>query len=327
VNARGEPLVAVEDLRVAFSTARGLARAVDGVSFSVGPGETLCLVGESGSGKSVTALSILRLVPEPPGRILGGRILFEGRDLLALPERDLRRVRGDRIAMVFQEPMTSLNPVFTVGSQVGEVLRLHRGLPRAAAREETVRLFREVGIPAPDSRVDEYPHRLSGGMRQRVMIAMALACRPSLLVADEPTTALDVTIQKEILDLLRRIQVERGMSILLITHDLGVVAEMADAVAVMYAGRIVESARAEELFAGPRHPYTQGLFKSRPRLGAKSARLEPIPGAVPGPFEAFPGCRFRPRCPIGDAGCEAGEPPVEQKGRDHRVACRKPEGA
>ena len=318
----GDALLEVDGLRVVFETGRGAARAVDGVSFRVPRGGTLALVGESGSGKSVTALALLRLVSHP-GRIEGGRLLFDGRDLLTLSEKEMRRIRGDRIAMVFQEPSSSLNPVFTAGSQIAEVLRLHRSLSRRAAREETIRLLREVGIPSPESRVDEYPHRMSGGMKQRVMIAMALACRPSLLVADEPTTALDVTIQAQILDLLRDLQRRHGMSILLITHDLGVVAEMADEVAVMYAGRVVESAPVGALFAAPRHPYTQGLFRSRPRLDRKLSRLEPIPGTVPSPLEFGPGCRFLPRCPIGDAACAEAIPPMAAVGARHAAACLK----
>jgi oligopeptide/dipeptide ABC transporter ATP-binding protein len=292
----GDGLLQVEELRTYFDTDEGTARAVDGVSFRVSRGRTLGLVGESGCGKSVTALSILRLVPSPPGRIASGRILFEGRDLVTLSSEEMRQVRGNRIAMVFQEPMTSLNPVFTIGSQVSEALLFHRKVVKAKARAETVELLRRVHLPAPEERADAYPHQLSGGMKQRVMIAMALACRPDLLIADEPTTALDVTVAAQILDLLKELQADFGMSVLLITHDMGVVAETTDEVAVMYAGHLVESGSTPALFTRPLHPYTIGLFRSLPTLGAEQRRLAAIPGTVPSPLRFPAGCRFHPRC-------------------------------
>ena len=270
-------LLAVESLTVAFESEAGPRRVVEETSFALEAGRTLGLVGESGCGKSVTAMSIMRLLPSPPSRVLGGRILFEDKDLLILPADEMRAIRGDRIGMVFQEPMTSLNPVLSVGFQIEEVLRLHRGLSGAKARVQALEMLRHVGIGAPERRLGQYPHQLSGGLRQRVMIAMALVCRPRLLIADEPTTALDVTIQAQILDLLRRLKRELGMALLLITHDLGVVAEMCDAVAVMYAGRIVERAGAEALFRHPQHPYTHGLLAARPRLVPKGASCRPSP--------------------------------------------------
>jgi peptide/nickel transport system ATP-binding protein len=316
-----DSLLRVDDLRTEFLTDDGLVRAVDGVSFAMPRGKTLALVGESGCGKSVTALSILRLIA-PPGRIAGGRILFDGRNLLDLPEPEMRRIRGNRISMIFQEPMTSLNPVFTAGDQVMEAILLHQGVPKAEARIRTIDLFDKVRIPSPELRVDEYPHQLSGGMRQRVMIAMALACGPKLLIADEPTTALDVTIQAQILDLLRDLQRDAGMSILLITHDLGVVAEMADHVAVMYASKIAEHADVNELFANPRHPYTLGLFKSKPKVGlAKGRPLTPIPGVVPNPLAFPPGCKFHPRCPYAEARCKTEEPALREIAPGHTAAC------
>jgi oligopeptide/dipeptide ABC transporter ATP-binding protein len=306
-----EPLLELRELRTEFRTEAGLLRAVDGVSFVLRSGETLALVGESGSGKSVTALSILRLVAEPPGRVAGGEIRFRGRDLLRLSPRELRAIRGREISMIFQEPMTSLNPVFTCGRQVAEVLELHQGLARAAARAQAIELLRRVGIAAPEHRVDEYPHQVSGGMRQRVMIAMALACRPAVLIADEPTTALDVTIQAQILELLADLKRELGMAVLLITHDLGVVAETADRVAVMYAGQVVELADVRALFSRPLHPYTAGLLASLPRLGSARGRLRAISGQVPDPL-AFPGgCRFHPRCPVAIEKCRSAIPPLE----------------
>ena len=291
------PLLEVVNLNVGFETGRGgMIRPVRDVSFSIFPGQTVALVGESGCGKSVTSLSILRLIPQPPGKIMGGQIRFEGRDLLALTEREMRSVRGKDIAMIFQEPMTSLNPVYTVGDQIIEAITLHQGVSRAQAYRIAEDALRDVGIADPRRRLSEYPHLMSGGMRQRVMIAMALSCQPKLLIADEPTTALDVTIQAQILELLRKLQRERGMSILLITHDLGVVAENADVVAVMYASRIVETATVEALFDRPQHPYTEGLFRSVPRLGQEHERLATIPGQVPNPARFPPGCKFHPRC-------------------------------
>ena len=292
------PLLRIEDLRVHFDTDDGVVRAVDGVSFTIGASETLAVVGESGSGKSVTALSILGLVPSPPGRHAGGTIEFRGRDLTAVRPSELRAIRGRQISMVFQEPMTSLNPVMTCGAQIAEAIVLHERVGRGAARQRAIEMMRTVGIPAPEQRVDEYPHQLSGGMRQRVMIAMALACHPALLIADEPTTALDVTIQAQILELLKRLQSEFQMAVLLITHDLGVVAETADRVVVMYAGQVVESCRVDALFTLPLHPYTAGLLASLPRAGERRASLPVIPGGVPDPLRFPRGCRFHPRCPL-----------------------------
>ena len=306
-------------------TEGGLVRAVDGNSLSVGAGETVAVVGESGCGKSVTALSILRLIASPPGRIAGGTIEFEGLDLLSMPEKAMRRIRGKKIAMVFQEPQTSLNPVFTVGFQVAEPLLLHEKISRRAGRARAIELLRRVGIADPESRVDDYPHQLSGGMKQRAMIAMALACKPSLLIADEPTTALDVTVQSQILALIRDLQRDLGMSVLLITHDLGIVAEVADRVAVMYAGRIVETADVRALFASPRHPYTVGLFDSLPRVGEIRARLRAIPGQVPDPA-AFPeGCRFHPRCPLAIDRCRSEVPLLREISPGHASACHRAE--
>ena len=289
-------LLQVSNLNVGFETNRGLIRPVRDVSFAIYPGQTVALVGESGCGKSVTSLSILRLIPSPPGKVLGGEVIFEGRDLLQLPERQMRAVRGKDIAMIFQEPMTSLNPVYTIGDQIMEAITLHQGVSQQEAQRIAEQALNDVGIADARRRLIEYPHQMSGGMRQRVMIAMALSCRPKLLIADEPTTALDVTIQAQILELLRKLQRERGMSILLITHDLGVVAENADVVNVMYASRIVESATVEELFDGPQHPYTEGLFRSVPKLGDESERLATIPGQVPNPARFPTGCKFHPRC-------------------------------
>src|SRR3989449_6940794 len=286
------PLLEVRDLRTSFFLEGGEARAVDGVSFALDAGRVLGLVGESGCGKSVTALSLMRLVP-PPGRIVGGQVRFDGRDLLLLPERDMRAVRGAGLAMIFQEPMTSLNPVFTVGSQIAEAVRLHRAVSRREAWERAVTLLAEVGIADPARRARDYPHQLSGGMRQRIMIAMAISCEPRVLIADEPTTALDVTIQAEILDLLRALRERRGMAVLLITHDLGVVAEQADEVAIMYAGRIVERAATLDIFERPLHPYTQALLHSMPSLGDRHERLEAIPGQIPDLLYLPSGCAFR----------------------------------
>jgi len=319
------PLLEVEGLKTHFYTRDGIVRAVDGVSFSVRSGETLAIVGESGCGKSVTSLSILRLIASPPGRTVAGSIRFEGRDLLGLSEPEMRKVRGNEISMIFQEPMTSLNPVLTIGRQIAEALTLHRGLDRATARARAVEMLALVNIPEPARRVSEYPHQLSGGMRQRVMIAMALACNPKLLIADEPTTALDVTIQAQILDLMRGLKEKTGAAIVLITHDLGVVAEMAQRVIVMYAGRKIEEATVDDLFARPRHPYTQGLLHSIPRLGATTGgvrtRLEEIRGMVPSMREEIPGCVFAPRCAYATDRCRTEYPPLEEKAPGHRVAC------
>ena len=318
----------VRDLKTYFDMEEGVAKAVRGVSWSLPKGRTLALVGESGCGKSVTALSIMRLIPDPPGRIAGGEILFEGRDLLKLPESEMRRIRGNRIAMIFQEPMTSLNPVFTIGNQIVEAIELHQKVRGKAAWDLAVQMLRKVGIPDPAQRVLEYPHQMSGGMRQRVMIAMALSCNPAVLIADEPTTALDVTIQAQILDLLRQLQAETGMSILIITHDLGVVAEIADEVCVMYASHIVERAEVNELFGNPLHPYTQGLFRSMPRLSQQKDRLDVIPGTVPNPLHFPDGCKFHPRCHLGsgDRKCRTEGPPLREVKPGHWVACWKAEG-
>ena len=291
-----KPLLEIQNLNVAFETSRGDIRPVRDVSINIHPGQTVAVVGESGCGKSVTAMSILRLIPSPPGKVLGGRILFEGRDLLTLSEREMRSVRGKEIAMIFQEPMTSLNPVYTIGDQIVEAVTLHQHVGTRQAYEIAEQALRDVGIADPARRLHEYPHQMSGGMRQRVMIAMALSCKPKLLIADEPTTALDVTIQAQILELLRKLQREQGMAIMLITHDLGVVAENADAVYVMYASRVAECAAVEELFDHPKHPYTEGLFRSIPKLHAFSERLDTIPGTVPNPARFPTGCKFHPRC-------------------------------
>ncbi len=314
-------LLAIEGLRTTFRQPMGEVAAVDGVDLSLAHGETLGVVGESGCGKSVLSLSIMRLVP-PPGRIAAGSIRFEGTDLLSLPPSTMRGLRGNRIAMIFQEPMTSLNPVFTVGRQITEAMRAHdRSLGQRTLRSRAIEALARVRIPTPERRFDEYPHQLSGGMRQRVMIAMALACRPDLLIADEPTTALDVTVQAEILGLLGELQRETGMAIVLITHDLGVVAEVADRVAVMYAGRIVEEAPTISLFDDPQHPYTLGLLGSIPRLDQAHERLLAIEGSVPPPFALPPGCRFHPRCVFVAPECAMRDPPLATLGPGHRVAC------
>ena len=314
-------LLEIRDLRTTFATAAGAAHAVDGVSLSLDAGRTVGLVGESGCGKTITALSIIRLVP-PPGHIAAGAIEFAGRDLLQLPERAMRAVRGAEIAMIFQEPTTSLNPVFTIGDQIAEAIRLHREVSRSAARKQTIEMLRTVEIPEPERRVDAYPHQLSGGMRQRVMIAMALSCRPKLLIADEPTTALDVTIQAQILDLLGALQRRFGMALLLVTHDLGVVAERADEVAIMYAGRIVERGSVAEVFRAPLHPYTRGLLDSIPKVGtARQRRLDAIPGVVPDLLRLPSGCRFRDRCALAIADCAAAPPPLGEHAPGHWAAC------
>jgi peptide/nickel transport system ATP-binding protein len=315
----------VKGLRTVFFTNSGLFRAVDDVSFTVRRGETLAIVGESGCGKSVTALSIMRLVPDPPGRIVGGSIMLEGTDLLALDENRMRAIRGNRMSMIFQEPMTSLNPVMRIGDQIAEAVRLHRPTSRKQAWEQAVNMLRLVRIPEPERRALEYPHQLSGGMRQRAMIAMALACRPALLIADEPTTALDVTIQAQILALVLELQQELGMGLILITHDLGVVAQTAQRVIVMYAGKKVEEADVETLFANPRHPYTRGLMASIPAvpsLSAKTdARLVEIPGMVPSLTRLPKGCAFAPRCEFAIARCREEYPPLESCGANHLAAC------
>ena len=318
------PLLSVENLRTHFRTPDGILRAVDGVSFDVEAGETVAIVGESGCGKSVTANSILRLIPEPPGK-MAGRILFEGRDLLALPERAMRDIRGNDISMIFQEPMTSLNPVLSIGRQLGETVRLHQGLDKKAALARSIEMLTLVGIPEPARRVKQYPHQLSGGMRQRVMIAMALACSPKLLIADEPTTALDVTIQAQILDLMRDLKRRVGAAIVIITHDLGVVAEVASRVVVMYAGRKVEEAPVAELFGRPKHPYTKGLMGAVPKLGSSleggRGRLSEIPGLVPSLKRKIEGCAFAGRCPSATDLCRQVAPALETKAPAHVVAC------
>jgi oligopeptide/dipeptide ABC transporter ATP-binding protein len=318
-------LLEIRNLRTYFTVRGHTAKAVDDVSIAIPAGETLGLVGESGCGKSVTAHSVMRLIPDPPGEIVGGQILFEGRDLAAFSEAQMRRIRGNRISMIFQEPMTSLNPTFPVGDQVGEVLRLHEKLSRSAARERVVAVFKLVGIPAPERRIDDYPHQMSGGMRQRVMIAMALACNPRLMIADEPTTALDVTIQAQILDLMNTLKAETGASILFITHDLGVIAEMSQHVAVMYAGRIMEYADAKTLFGDPKNPYTVGLLGSIPVLGKErpDGRLQTIPGVVPSLLRLPPGCLFSDRCPDVFDDCRQVAPDMVAAGENHWVRCLK----
>jgi len=314
-------LLEVRDLRTSFFIPAGEVRAVDGVSFDVSAAQTLGVVGESGCGKSMTAFSILRLVP-PPGRIVGGSVVFDGRDLLHLSEREMRSVRGNEIAMIFQEPMTSLNPVFTVGNQIAEAVRLHQGLGRRAAREKAIEMLRLVEMPEAERRVDSYPHELSGGMCQRVMIAMALSCQPRLLIADEPTTALDVTIQAQILDLIATLKARFQMALLLVTHDLGVVAQRTEEVLIMYAGRVVERATTARVFDEPLHPYTLGLLKSIPKVGAeKTRRLEAIPGVVPPPLELPSGCHFRDRCPIAIETCATTDPPLGEHRPRHWAAC------
>jgi oligopeptide/dipeptide ABC transporter ATP-binding protein len=316
-------LLEVRDLRTHFTTDEGEFPAVDGVSFTVEAGRTLAIVGESGCGKSVTSLSIMGLVPNPPGRIAGGSIRFEGRELVGAPAREMQDLRGNGMAMIFQEPMSSLNPVFTIGEQIVEGLMRHRAITRAQAAERALAMLHKVRIPAPEQRFHEHPHKLSGGMRQRAMIAMALACEPRLLIADEPTTALDVTIQAQILDLMRALQAETGTAIILITHDLGVVAELADEVVVMYAGRVVERAPVRALFDEPQHPYTIGLLGSIPRLDAQRLRLASIEGQVPSALRRPPGCSFAERCPFADAQCRASAPELREVAARHLSACWK----
>jgi len=315
------PLIEVKNLEVQFEVRGVTLRAVDNVSFSIAPGETLGLVGESGCGKSVTASAIMRLIPQPPGRISGGEVWFDGSDLLRIPESGMRMIRGNRISMVFQEPMTSLNPVFTVGDQVAEVIRLHQKLSRKAAMEKVVEVFRQVGISAAETRVGDHPHKMSGGMRQRVMIAMALACNPRLMIADEPTTALDVTIQAQILVLMNRLKEDTGASILFITHDLGVIAEMAQKVAVMYAGKMMEYAPVAGLFDNPRHPYTIGLIGSVPAVSRGKKRLTTIPGVVPSLFNIPAGCPYCDRCPDAKAVCRQRLPDMTEVSPGHFVRC------
>lgn len=318
-----EKLLSVKGLKTYFYTDDGVIPAVDGVSFDLERGGTLGIVGESGCGKSVTSLSIMGLVPQPPGRIEGGVIEFEGRDLLELSEAEMRQIRGNEISMIFQEPMTSLNPTFTVGNQIAEAIILHQGVDKATARERAIDMLRLVGIPSPEQRVDDYPHQMSGGMRQRVMIAMALSCNPKLLIADEPTTALDVTIQAQILDLMRKLREEFGTAIMMITHDLGVIAELVENVVVMYTGKIIESADTYTLFKNPLHPYTMGLLASIPRLHGDGGRLQAIPGSVPIPGEFPKACGFHPRCPFAEILCTEKRPPSFIVSDTHHVACWK----
>ncbi len=318
------PLLAIQNLKTYFYTSIGTVKAVDDVSYQLNPRQTIGVVGESGSGKSVTALSVLRLIPEPPGKILAGEIRFEGVDLLTLPEKRMRQIRGNNISMIFQEPMTSLNPVFTVGDQIAEAIVLHQGLSRKAAIEKTVDMLKRVGIPMPEKRINEYPYQMSGGMRQRVMISMALSCNPQVLIADEPTTALDVTIQAQILDLMNRLKQETGTAIVLITHNLGVVAEMADTVVVMYAGKVMETAPVEDIFYRPAHPYTRGLLETLPRIDDEirpGKRLPEIPGMLPGLRELPSGCTFHPRCKFSFAICRKETPLLKRIADRHYCRC------
>jgi len=315
------PLLSIQNLHVSFRGRRTTARALEGVSYDVFPGETVCLVGESGCGKTVSALSILGILPVPPAEVTQGAILFEGRDLLSMDEDGLRDVRGNRIAMVFQEPMTSLNPVFTIGDQIGEALRAHRSMDEAAIHDRCASLLRDVGMPSPEQRLRDYPHQLSGGQRQRAMIAMALACDPALVIADEPTTALDVTIQVQILNLFRDLQNRKGLSLLYITHDLGVVAQIADRIYVMYAGVIAEHGRAHQIFHQPRHPYTQGLLASLPGRTRRGRPLHSIEGVVPDPAYKPQGCPFHPRCTLAEPACRSEFPDLCDWGDDHKARC------
>lgn len=325
-----EKVLEVKNLVTKFKTDGGVITAVDGISFSVEKGRTLGIVGESGCGKSVTSLSVMRLIPSPPGEIASGEILFNGSDLLKLPISEMRKIRGNKISMIFQEPMTSLNPVFTIGDQIREAILLHQHVNKTQANEKVVEMLKLVGIPSPEKRVEDYPHQLSGGMRQRVMIAMALSCNPAVLIADEPTTALDVTIQAQILDLMKKLSKELGMAMMLITHDLGVIAETADDVIVMYAGKVVEQGPVKEIFSNPKHPYTRGLLSSIPTFVASSLnegkvrpRLETIPGIVPSLLELPKGCRFQTRCPFATEECKAAEPELRSIGPSHDIACIK----
>ncbi len=318
-------LLEVKNLKTYFYTDDGIVKAVDGVNFSVDAGKTMGIVGESGCGKSITAMSILRLIPDPPGKIVDGEVIFNGEDLTKVSDNRIREIRGNDISMIFQEPMTSLNPVFTVGYQIEEVLMLHQKLEEKEAREKAIEMIRLVGIPNPDRIVDEYPHQLSGGMRQRIMIAMALACQPRLLIADEPTTALDVTIQAQILELMNDLKNRLNTSIMLITHDLGVIAEMADHVIVMYSGKVVEDAPIGELFKNPRHPYTVGLMNSIPSLVKEGQRLDTIPGRVPNPLYLPKGCYFHPRCKYAVEECRHVQPELRNIGPGHKVACLRAE--
>jgi peptide/nickel transport system ATP-binding protein/oligopeptide transport system ATP-binding protein len=316
-----QKLLSVKNLKTHFFTDDGVIPAVDGISFDLDRGGTIGIVGESGCGKSVTSLSIMGLIPQPPGKIVDGIIEFEGKDLLKFSEAEMRTIRGNDISMIFQEPMTSLNPVFTVGNQISEAIILHQGLDKATAREKSIEMLRLVGIPSPEQRIDEYPHQMSGGMRQRVMIAMALSCNPRLLIADEPTTALDVTIQAQILDLMQQLREDLGTAIMMITHDLGVIAEVVEKVVVMYTGKIVETADTYTIFKEPQHPYTIGLLASIPRLDGDGSRLQAIPGSVPIPGTFPEGCGFHPRCPFATDLCVQKQPPSFEVGENHHVAC------
>ena len=318
-----EHILELKDLKTWYRTDNGIAKAVDGVSFSLAPNRIIGIVGESGCGKSVTALSIMRLVPMPPGYFAGGDILWKGRSIVNASEAEMRKIRGNEIAMIFQEPMSSLNPVFTCGDQIMEQILNHRDVSKSEARKQAVDLLNMVGIPNPSERIDSYPHEMSGGMRQRVMIAMALSCGPELLIADEPTTALDVTVQAQILELIGKLRAERGMSVMLITHDFGVVAELCEEVVVMYASRIVESGAVRHIFENPLHPYTRGLLKSIPRLGARQERLNVIEGNVPSATRLPDGCRFAGRCPLADDHCRKEQPPLKEYEAGHMAACWK----
>ena len=316
-----EKLLDVSNLKTHFFTEEGVVKAVDGVDFEIYPGETIGIVGESGCGKSVTSLSIMRLVESPPGRIVDGSIIFEGEDLVTKKQKEMRKIRGNDISMIFQEPMTSLNPVYTVGNQISEAILLHKDVNKKQARQQAIDMLKKVGIPLPEQRVDEYPHQLSGGMRQRVMIAMALSCDPKLLIADEPTTALDVTIQAQILDLMNDLKKKFGMAIMMITHDLGVISEVSDRIAVMYAGKVMEYTDAISLFKNPKHPYTWGLMHSIPRLDKSVKKLYAIPGMVPSPLDFPEGCKYNTRCELADEKCKAEEPPLEEIEDGHEVRC------
>lgn len=313
----------VKNLKTHFFLDKGVVKAVDGVNFSINKGETLGIVGESGSGKSVTSASIMQLIPTPPGKIVDGEIIFKGEDLLKKPMSEIRKIRGNEISMIFQEPMTSLNPVYTVGDQIAETIQLHQGLDKKEALEKSVEMLEKVGIPSPEDRVNDHPHQLSGGMRQRVMIAMALACNPDLLIADEPTTALDVTIQAQILELMKELRDEFNTAIMLITHDLGVIAEVADKVAVMYGGEVVEYTDVKTLFKDPEHPYTAGLINSIPRVDGGDSRLKPIEGNVPDPFSFPEGCKFANRCPFATEQCWSEAPELEDIKEGHSVRCHR----
>jgi oligopeptide/dipeptide ABC transporter ATP-binding protein len=316
-----EKLIELKNIKTYFYIEDGVVKAVDGVDFEIYPGETLGIVGESGCGKSVTSLSIMRLIPEPPGKIVDGEIIFNGKDLTKLSQSEMRKIRGNDISMIFQEPMTSLNPVYTIGDQISEAIILHKRVSKSEAMRQSIEMLKKVGISLPEQRVHEYPHQLSGGMRQRVMIAMALSCDPQLLIADEPTTALDVTIQAQILELMNSLKDKFNMSIMMITHDLGVIAEIADRVAVMYAGKIVEYTDVKTLFANPKHPYTWGLMNSIPRMDKEVEKLEVIPGIVPSPLNFPEGCKYHTRCPLADEKCRREEPEILEVEEGHQVRC------